>query len=426
MKSVLFALTFVNLLVVCAEENWPQFRGPGGQGDSNETGLPLNWSENQNIKWKTAIHGRAWSSPVVWGSQIWLTTATEDGTRLFAVCVDRDSGKIVYDLPLFDVAAPQFAHKFNTYGSPSPVIEEGRVYVTFGSPGTACLDTKTGKTLWTRQDFACNHFRGAGSSPILWKDLLIMNFDGSDFQFVAALDRKTGRTVWQTKRSIDFKDLTPEGKPQADGDFRKAYSTPRVGVFGGQEILVSAGSKAIYAYDPADGKEAWRVEARKSHSGSATPVFGKDLIYSCTGFSKGDLLAIRPGGSGVVTDTHVQWTVGRNIPCKPSVQLVGDLLFMIDDGGIASCLEATTGGEVWRERIAGNYSAAPLHASGRIYFFSEEGKTTVIEAGRMFKVLAENTLGDGFMASAAVAGKALILRSRTHLYRVEAGALAAK
>ena len=414
-----------------AGDNWPQFRGPDGDGFSNSRGVPLTWSEQKNVKWKTPVHGRGWSSPVVWGNQVWLTTATEDGKELFAVCVDRESGKIVHDLELFDVEKPQFCHKFNSYASPTPVIEEGRVYVTFGSPGTACLDTKTGKVLWERRDFECNHFRGAGSSPILHGDLLIMNFDGSDHQFIAALDRKSGKTVWRVNRSIDFKDLGPDGKPELEGDLRKAFATPHVATLEGKPVLISQGAKAAYAYEPLTGKELWRVEERTSHSGGTRPVVGHGLVFVPSGWSTGQILAIRPGKPGDVIDANagdasvaagqlaVAWKSKRSVPKKPSLLLVNDLLFGIDDGGIAACYEASSGNEVWRERIGGNYSASPVCAEGKIYCCSEEGKTIVIEAGREFKKLAENPLDEGFMASPAVAGKALFLRTKTHLYRIE-------
>src|SRR2546427_2776944 len=183
-------------------DNWPQYRGPDGNGKSGAKGLPVTWSEEKNVKWKTAIHDRGWSSPVIWGEQIWLTTASEDGAKLFGLCLNRETGTIIHDKKLFDVEKPQFAHKFNSYASPTPVIEAGRVYVTFGSPGTACLDTRTGQVLWERRDFECNHYRGAGSSPILCGDLFILNFDGSDRQFIVVLDKKSGRTVWQKNRSV--------------------------------------------------------------------------------------------------------------------------------------------------------------------------------------------------------------------------------
>jgi outer membrane protein assembly factor BamB len=411
------------------EGNWPQFRGPRGDGSTQNQGLPLTWSETNGVKWKTAVHGRAWSSPVVWGEQIWLTSASEDGRQLFALQLDVATGAIQRDIKLFEVEKPQFAHQFNTYGSPTPVVEEGRIYVTFGSPGTACLHTKTGRVLWERRDFECNHYRGAGSSPILHENLLVMNFDGSDHQFIVALDKQTGRTVWRKERSIDFKDLGPDGKPASEGDFRKGFSTPHVAMLDGKPVLLSQGAKAFYAYEPKTGRELWRVEERTCHSASARPASGQGLIFVNTGWSNGQLLALRPGEAGEVLDANADtpppgklqlvWKSKRNVPKKPSLQVVGDLLFGIDDGGIASCLEAISGKEVWRERVGGNYSASPLYADGRLYLFSEEGKATVLAAGREFKKLAENQLADGFMASPAVAGRALILRTKTHVYRVD-------
>jgi len=402
-----------------AGQDWPEFRGPHGQGSTDAKSLPLTWSENEQVSWHTPIHGRAWSSPVIEGDRIWLSSATADGKELFGVCVDLKTGKIIHDLKLFDIEKPQYAHPFNSYASPTPVIENGRVYITFGSPGTACLDAKTGKKLWERTDFVCNHFRGAGSSPTIFKNLLIMNFDGSDFQYVAAVDKETGKTVWKTDRSLDFKDLTPEGKPSADGDWRKAFSTPLVHDFGNGPLLISHGSKAVYGYEPLTGKELWHVEEQKTHSGSGRPIVGHGMIFVSMGQSKSELWAIKPGGSGDVTQSHVAWKVKRNVPTRSSAVLAGDLIFMVDDGGIASCIEAKTGNQVWNERIGGEYSAAPIYRAERIYFFSQDGITTVIEASRQFKILAKNKLGDGFMASPAVAGDSLILRSKSELYRID-------
>jgi outer membrane protein assembly factor BamB len=412
---ILASLTVVTL----AANEWPQFRGPRGDGHATSKALPLSWGENRNVAWKTAIHGRGWSSPVILGDQIWLTTATSDGRELFVITVDRATGKILRDVKLFDVATPQYAHPFNSYASPTPAIEPGRVYVTFGAPGTAAIDTKTGEVVWERRDIECNHFRGAGSSPIIFRNLLILHFDGSDRQFVMALDKRTGKTVWRTERSIDFQDLGPDGKPQADGDFRKGFSTPHVATFGGRPILVSLGSKAAYGYDPLTGKELWRIEERTNHSASTRPVIGHGLIFYPSGFATPHLLALRPDSRGIVTETGIAWRVSRGVPQKPSLTLVGDLIFMVNDRGIASAVEAKTGEIVWTSRVRGEYSASPLAAPGRVYFFSEDGRTTVIEAGREFKVLAENDLGDGFMASPAVDGDALILRSRSHLYRIQ-------
>jgi outer membrane protein assembly factor BamB len=423
LQTVLLALSAASGAAWAAGE-WPQFRGPTGQGIAADAkGLPATWGETENVTWKTPVTGKAWSSPVVWGDQVWVSNATPDARQLSAVCVDKATGKVVHDLKLFDVPVPQYIIAFNSGGSPTPVIEEGRVYVTFGAPGTACIDTKTGKVLWERRDLLVNHFRGAGSSPVLFGDLLIMNFDGSDAQYVVALDKHTGRTAWKVDRSIDFQDLDAGGKPQAQGDFRKAFSTPRVATFkehDNKPILLSAGSKALYAYDPATGGEIWRVENRSQHSTSSTPVIGPDLIYFCTGHANGELWAVRPGGKGVLGDAHVAWKVKKNVPNRSSVLLLDDLIYMVDDKGIASCVEAKTGGDVWRKRIEGKgYSASPLYADGKIYFLSEEGDSTAIALGRAFSLLGEGKMGDGYMASPAVADNALFLRTRSHLYRVE-------
>ena len=418
-KAILVFLLVIGAPPAYTSNDWPQFLGPEGNGHSDAVNLPLRWNETENVVWKTLIHDRGWSSPVILGNQIWLTTATSDGRRLYALCLDRETGRILKDLNLFEVTQPQYCHPFNTYASPTPVIEPGRIYITFGSAGTVCIDTRSFQVLWERRDIECNHFRGAGSSPILFQDLLFMNFDGSDHQFVIALDKRSGKTVWMTKRSIDFEDLESNGKPTAEGDFRKAFSTPHVGIINGRPELISLGSKAAYSYNPYDGRELWRVEERGQYSASTRPVIGLGKIFFPTGFSSGQLFAVRGGGQGVITESHVAWKVKRGVSNKPSILLIGELLYMISDAGIASCIEAETGKVLWQERIGGEFSASPAYADGKIWLFSEEGKTTVITPGKVFQLLTENQLGDGFMASPAIAGRSFFLRTRTHLYRVE-------
>ncbi len=426
--SLLALLVTALPLAAADDRHWPEFRGPRGDGTSTSTGLPLTWSETNQVAWKTPIHGRAWSSPVIWGRQVWVTTATEDGRELGVVCLDKDSGAVVHDVKLFEVEKPQFAHKFNTYASPTPAIEDGRIYVSFGSPGLACLSTRSGRVLWQRRDFECNHYRGAGSSPVLGNDLVFLNFDGSDHQFVVALDQRTGKTVWRRERSLDFKDLGPDGKPDAEGDWRKAFATCHLARVDGALTLLSQGAKAFYAYTPRTGQELWRLEERTSHSAGTRPVVGHGLIYFPSGWSQGQTLAIRPGRRGEVLDVNgevpadsqlaVAWRSKRATPKKPALTLVGDLLFGVEDGGVATCWEAQTGTVVWNERLGGNYSASPLAAEGRLYCFSEEGKTVVLATDRKFQKLAENQLADGFMASPAVAGKSLFVRTKSALYRL--------
>ena len=393
-----------------AGENWPQLLGPQGDGHAESKDLPIKWSETENVVWKTPIHGKGWSSPVVWGNQIWMCTAPADGKQMFGVCVDKNSGKVVYDLKLFDVAEPQFCHDLNSQASCTPVIEEGRVYLHFGAYGTACVDTATGKTLWSRNDLPCNHYRGPGSSPILAGDLLIVHYDGFDFQYVQAFDKHTGKTVWKKDRNIDY--------GTDNGDIYKAYSTPTLITVNDREQLISTTSKAVLAYEPKTGEEIWRVRY-KGFSATARPLYANGLLFINTGFSKADLLAVLPNGTGDVTETHVVWTTSKSVPSKPSQLLFDDLLFMIHDGGVASCLEAKTGELVWSQRLGGNFSSSPLYAAGRLYCFSQEGVCTVLAASREYSVLSTNTLSDGFMASPAASGSALILRTRTHLYRIE-------
>ena len=417
-SAFLIALNFASF----ADENWPQFRGPAGDGVAESTNLPVTWSEDENIAWKTEIHGLGWSSPVIYDNQIWLTTATQDGTELSVLCLDKNSGEILFDQKLFDIDEPQFAHKFNTYASPTPVIEGGRVYVTWGSPGTACLDTNTFEVLWTRDDLVCDHWRGAGSSPVLFKDLLILPYDGADYQYILAMDKQTGETRWKSDRSVDFKDLDEHGHPKSEGELRKGFATPHIATLGGKQVLVSQGAMATYGYDPATGNELWRHDEHANHSASTRPVILGDTIFVPTGFPKPSLLAIPGTKTGEIEDSDLQWklTLNKGTPKKPSLQLVGDYIYAVSDSGIGSCWDAKTGEEKWIARVGGNYSSSPIYADGKIYFCSEEGKTTVIEANpEEYKVIAENTIGDGFMASPAVSGDTLYLRSRSHLYCIK-------
>lgn len=408
----LVTLTSLVLSLPClAQDNWPSFRGPNGDGQFSARDLPLKWSEKENIVWKTAIHDKGWASPVIWDRQIWMTTAREDGKQLFGVCVDRDSGKVLHDIKVFDIEKPAFCIPFNSYASPTPVIETGRVYLHFGSAGTACVDTASGKVLWTRQDLPCNHFRGPGSSPILYKDLLILTFDGADYQYVAALDKATGRTAWRTDKKIDY--------PIDDGDWKKAYSTPQVIDVKGKPQLISPSAEATLSLDPLTGKELWRVHhGDKSMNASARPLFAHGRVYLTSGFGT-KLLAVRPEGNGNVTTTHVDWKINKGVPSRSSLLLIDDLIYMVTDNGVAGSVEAKTGKQVQQLRLGGEFSASPVHADGKLYFASQKESTYVVQPGREMKLLATNRLDDGCMASPAVSGKALFLRTKTHLYRIE-------
>jgi outer membrane protein assembly factor BamB len=414
MRVPVVVLVALSLVVAAAGgDTWPLFRGPQCDGHSDATTLPVTWSESHNIVWKTPIHDRGWSSPVVWGDQVWLTTATDDGHEMFAVCVDRATGKVVRDIKVFDVPNPDpLNNKSNTYASPTPAIEEGRVYIHFGSYGTTCLDTRTGKPLWTRRDLQCNHWRGPASSPVLYRDLLILTFDGYDVQYLAALDKATGNTVWKTDRKFDYSSI------KDDGDRKKAYSTPAILTVNGKPQLVSASAVWSAAYDPMTGAELWRV----FHGGmntAVTPVQGDGKVFVCTSDGGLQLVAVRPDGSGDVTATNIAWTFNKNVPNRSSPIVVDDRLYMANGGGVLSCVDIKSGKPAWLARVNGAFWASPLFAAGRLYLFNDSGTSYVGEVGASWKKLAENRLDDGCMASPAVAGESLFVRTRTHLYRIE-------
>lgn len=390
---------------------WPQFRGPGGQGHAPQAEPPTTWNERENVAWKTPIHGRGWSSPVVWDDQVWLTTATEDGKEMYALCVDRRDGSIVHDLHLFHNDKPDDTRTFNSYASPTPVIEAGRVYIHFGSYGTACLNSADGSVIWKRRDLQCNHWRGPGSSPILFENLLIVHFDGYDYQYIVALNKETGETVWKKDREIDYL--------SNDGDLRKAFSTPLVIDAVGRTQLISTCANGALSYDPRTGEVFWKVHF-ENHSAAARPLFDGGLVYINTGFAKAELLAMRPDGSGDVTDSHVVWKRSKSVGSQPSALLVEGLIYLIHDAGIVSCIDAATGEEIWLKRVGGNFAASPILAGGRIYLCNREGETHVLAPGREYSELAKNNLDDGCMASPAALGSSLFIRTGTHLYRLDA------
>lgn len=380
--------------------DWPQFRGPDGQGHSTESGLPLQWSETQNVTWKVPIAGRGWSSPVIQGDRIWLTTATDGGKSLRAIAVDRLSGALQKDIEIFHLRSPGTINTKNSYASPTPVLEQDRIYLHFGAYGTACM-TRSGEIIWkTRLEYD-NGQHGPGSSPVLYDDLLILSCDGRDTQYVVALDKRTGKVRWKKLR---------EGY--------QAYATPLVVRLPEGDQIISPGALRAIAYEPRTGKEIWQVRYENGFSNVPRPVFGHGLAYICTGFQQPSMLAVRVDGHGDVTRSHIVWTLSRGVPLTPSPLLVGNALYMVSDSGIATCVDALTGKEQWRTRMRGNYSASPIYADGRIYFLNEEGECTVIAPGKEYWVLATNRIEGTTLASMAVSQGSIFIRSQTHLYRI--------
>ena len=434
---MLIVLCGFNSITLGAEE-FPQFRGPQGQGHAEASNLPTTWSETENIAWKAAVPGKGHSSPVISGSQIWLTTAvvqelTEAEKKaklaqipnsnslelvgqvsLQAVCFDRNSGQLVRTVNVFQVDSPEPIHSLNSYASPTPVLEGGRLYCHFGLYGTACVDTATGTTVWKNQTLQVNYQNGAGSSPILWGNLLIIHFDGIDHQYLAAFDKSSGEVKWKTKRT---------GEMNPKPEMQKAYCTPLVVADENGVQLISPAADWVYSYNPATGDELWKAKYGKlGFSTVPRPVVGHGMAFICTSYMQSVLLAVKYDGRGDVTNSHIVWKSDKQIPKKPSLMLVGDELYVVSDAGIASCLDAKTGQEHWRERLTGNYSASPLMADGKIYFCDQEGKTVVIAPGKTYQKLSENTLSSGCMASPVAVDQALYLRTDTHLYRIQQAA----
>jgi outer membrane protein assembly factor BamB len=391
---------------------WPQFRGPAGDGIATAAAnLPNTWSDTENIRWKIPIPGRAWSSPVAWGNTLWLTTASEDGLSMSAMSIDRKTGAIKWNKEIFqnDAVQPDF-HKFNSYGSPTPVLDGDKLYVSFGAYGTAALNRDNGEIVWQRRDLPCNHFRGPGSSPILYRHMLIFHMDGFDFQYVIALDRQTGTTLWKTDRTIEY--------GSNDGDLKKAYSTPTLLEMKNepsktkQMQMISVSAKATIAYDPNDGHELWRVRYDE-FSTTARPVFDGTHAFISTGYGKAKMLAVKVDGHGDVSQSHVTWESSRAIGAKPSPTIVQGTLIVVDDRGVLSAMSAIDGKPLWQHRLGGDFSGSPIVADGKIYCFDEQGKGHVI--GLDGTELGTNTLDAGCMASPIAIGQDLIVRTTNSL-----------
>jgi outer membrane protein assembly factor BamB len=393
-------------------DEWTQFRGPNGQGRCASTDLPVTWSEHHGIAWKTPIPGRGWSSPVTLDNRIWLTTAVDDGHSLRALCVAADSGQIRWDVEVFRPQSPEHINAKNSHASPSPIVEAGRLYVHFGATGTACLDAATGKVLWRNQDLVIDHGEGPGSSAILFENLLIVNCDGTDQQFVVALSKQTGHIVWKSKRSVSVSHLRP--------DMRKAFSTPAVVEIAGRRQLVSPAADEVNAFDPRTGAELWCVRY-SGWSEVPVPLLDRDRVYVVTDFSRPQLWAIRLGGRGDVTDSNVLWKLPRQVGASSSPVLAAGSIYDVTDQGVVSCISTETGRPTWQHRIGGTFSASALFLGRYVYFLSEQGKTTVIRPGDHYQDVATNVLDGRILSTPAVCGRALLLRTDSHLYRIEAG-----
>ena len=404
----LLAATYIPSI---AAADWPEFRGPTRDGISTNVDVPSAWSDTENIAWKQEIPGHGWSSPVLVDGRIYLTTATgdieTDDLSLRALCVRADDGHILWDVEIVrpDAEAAGKKHGKNGLASPTPIVNQGKVYVHFGHLGTAALDLD-GNILWRQTDIKYDPRHGNGGSPVLVGRALVFSCDGLDTQNIVALDRATGKVLWKTPRNTSaFKTFS--------------FSTPQVIEVAGQQQVISPGSGLVAAFDPQDGTEIWRVNYGEGFSVVPRPVFAHGRLYLATGFMRPSLLVINPQNArGDATESNIVWQHNRGVPNTPSMLVVGDEIYFVSDRGVASCLDANTGEVHWSERLGGNFSASPIFAAGRIYFTNEDGKTSILRPGVEYDLLATNDIGERTFASLAPADGTLYLRSESHLWRI--------
>jgi outer membrane protein assembly factor BamB len=400
---------------VAQQVNWTHFRGTNLDGISKDQNPPTTWNDSLNIIWKSKINGKGWSSPVVYGDQVWVTSASEDGKQMFGICLNSKSGKELFNIKLFEPGTTFPKHDINTFASPTPCIEKEFVYFHFGTYGTACVKTKDGSVVWKRSDLNCDHVQGPGSSPIIYKNLLILHLEGVDAQYIVALDKTSGKTIWKKDRPKDCYDkLVPIGK--------KAYITPIIINVKGKDLLISNGSAACIAYNPETGEEVWRV-IQGEDSTISMPFFENGLVYFYTSFvtpKSGEqyceLMAVDPSGTGDITKTHIIWRLKSPVLQLLTPVIKNGLIYTVDSKNNLYCLDAKTGTGIYSKRLTGKYNSSPVYSGGKIYFTSTNGETIIIKEGRKFEVISRNKLKGEVFATPALVNNTIIIRAGSNLY----------
>lgn len=393
-------------LCLLAAGDWPQFRGPLADGSAPGARPPLVWSETSHVAWKTPLPGLGWSSPVVVDGRVYVTTAvsTDPGLSLRVLALDAETGRILWDQEVRRVDETPAIHAKNSHASPTPIVHEGAVYAYFGPLGLWRLAASDGAVKWTCRELEYPPLHGSGGSPVLHEGKLIVVCDGSVDPFVAAVDAATGRVAWKTPRSVPAR-------------ISHSFGTPALATVDGRPQVIAPGPEHCAAYDLATGAELWRVLA-PGWSVVPQPALGHGLVFYNHDYDNPELLAVRLGGAGDVTESHVAWRIKRGAPSTPSPLLVGDDLYFVSDAGIATCVDARTGDVRWAERLGGNFSASPVLANGRVLFLNETGEATWVQAGPEFVALGTNQLPGSTLATPALTGDAIYLRTDTALYKL--------
>ena len=414
MKIILSACLILLSYFCCefaAAADWPAFRGPDGQGHSDEAvEIPLRWSEQENVRWKTRIQGSGWSSPVVAGNEVWVTSAIEEERSLRVICLDVKTGKVIHDLEVLRPEELVVKHERNSHATPTPIVADEHVFAHFGTYGTVAIDRATAEIVWKNQEHMLQHQWGPGSSPVLADKLLLFNCDGMEQRYVAAIDVTTGKQAWKSERSVAI---------DKGGHYRKAFSTPLLMSINDRPAFVSTGANQVSAYDAETGEELWTAQFN-GYAAVTMPILAEGLLFVTTGYGDRSLLAIHPE----TTDEHqagdIAWSTNRAVPIIPSPIAVAGRIYMVNDSGILQCLDARTGDLHWRQRLPGGFGASPTFAGGRLYFHNDQGSTFVLDpAQEEFHLLATNELDGNIQASLAVADNALFLRTESHVYRID-------
>jgi outer membrane protein assembly factor BamB len=382
---------------------WPRWRGPSGQGLANGTGYIDTWSPTQNILWKTPVPGSGNSSPIVWGDRVLLTSSYEGGRRLTLLAFRRTDGRLLWETAAPSGRTDGGAHYKNGHASSTPATDGERVYVLFGARGLFAFDFN-GKLVWQRDLGPMDAYHGAAGSPLLFRDRIILYQDQFSGSFIAAYHTRTGRELWRTRRAASV-----------------GWGTPIAIRAGNRDEVIVNGQQYVHAYDPATGKELWRCGGT-TYEVIPTPVVGYGMVF-CSSGRAGPTLAIKPGGSGDVSRTHVAWTSPRGSPFVPSPILYGDQIYMINDmASIATSLSATTGQTIWQGRLGvaqrEGFSASPVAVDGKIFFTNDDGETFVVRAGPKFELMRTNQLGEGILASPALVDGRWYFRTQRNLYAV--------
>lgn len=419
-RLYIFSITFIYIFVwgcTNQNQNWTHFRGSGLNGHALVKNAPLNWGESSNIDWKVPVKGLGWSSPVVYEDQIWLTSAARDGKEFYTFCFDFETGKLLDEKTIFTSEDPQRIHSTNSYATPTPCIEKGYVYVHFGSFGTACINTRTYEVVWKRDDLPCEHMQGPASSPVIYKDMLILHLEGTKDPYVVSLNKRTGELIWKSVRP-------PEIYDPIQPVYRKSYQTPIIIEVNGRDLMISNSAFMCFAHDVYTGEVVWTVEYGYDSTVSM-PLYHNGIVYVNSGWiflenkpSFTRQYAIDPSGEGDVTDTHVKWIYEDEVPQIPTPVIVDNRMYMVHDRGMVTCLDIQTGKPVWKEKLSGNFNSSPVYAGGNIYFINVKGECTIIKPGDKFQIVAENNIGETVKTLPVFVRERMILRTEKNLFLI--------